>query len=520
MLTVNGRTPAAQYLRRSTEHQQYSFENQSDWNAHYEEAHGMEIVRTYSDVESGVNLRDGLEKLIEDVETSRADYRVILVYDVSRWGRFQDIDESAYYEYRCKRSGVAVHYCAEQFDNDSGFLSSLFKSIKRSMAGEYSRELSAKVFAGQVRLVRLGFHMCGASGYGLRRQLVDRDRNPKGLLAPREAKSIQSDRIILVPGPPDEVNVVKEIYSRYINGWDMARIARWINTRGLPSDTRTPWTNKRVQGILTNEKYSGTNVFNRQSAKVGCKAVYNPPERWVRCEGAFTPIVSREVFAQAQSTRLARCKKATDAELLSKLRALWQRTGTLSSHIVEGAPDIPCGKVYVDRFGSLTHAYALIGFIPKKYNFEYTSANRRALELCPGICNDIARQLRDKGASVDIESPSTHLRIESPFTNLRINGEFTAAVILAPARHKTKKPGKYQWIIRAKQWRGADVAVVVRLTPGDLEILDYYCFPTTEPLPETIKLLSRNDLAFDVFRFDTLDPLIQMSRHSRVGGSQ
>jgi DNA invertase Pin-like site-specific DNA recombinase len=150
----------------STEHQQYSIDNQSDWNTRYAEAHGMEIVRTFSDVESGVNIRDGLQSLLDEVEGGHAGYSVVLVYDVSRWGRFQDTDESAYYEFRCKRAGVAVHYCAELFENDGGFLSSLLKSIKRSMAGEYSRELSAKVFAGQSRLVRLGFHIVGVSGYG------------------------------------------------------------------------------------------------------------------------------------------------------------------------------------------------------------------------------------------------------------------------------------------------------------------------------------------------------------------
>src|SRR5260370_18261669 len=116
--SVNGPIRAAQYVRMSTEHQQYSIDNQSDWNRRYAEAHGMEIVRTHSDVESGLNIREGLRDLLDEVESGQGDYSVVLVYDVSRWGRFQDIDESAYYEYRCKRAGVAVHYCADQFEND------------------------------------------------------------------------------------------------------------------------------------------------------------------------------------------------------------------------------------------------------------------------------------------------------------------------------------------------------------------------------------------------------------------
>jgi len=84
-------------------------------------------------------------------------YAAVLVYDVSRWGRFQDTDEAAYYEFLCKQAGIPVHYCAEPFPNDSTVSSSILKALKRSMAAEYSRELGVKVYAGKKRLVRLGF---------------------------------------------------------------------------------------------------------------------------------------------------------------------------------------------------------------------------------------------------------------------------------------------------------------------------------------------------------------------------
>src|SRR3546814_15532228 len=83
----------------STEHQQYSTENQSEAMRQYAERRGIEIVRSYADEgRSGLRLdgRDALKQLIEDVQSGTADFTVILVYDVSRWGRFQDADESAY----------------------------------------------------------------------------------------------------------------------------------------------------------------------------------------------------------------------------------------------------------------------------------------------------------------------------------------------------------------------------------------------------------------------------------------
>ena len=81
----------------------------------------MEIVQEYSDLgRRGLNIagRDGLNQVMTDVEAKRTNLTSLLVYDVSRWGRFQDVGESAYYEYFLKRAGIRVHYCAEQFEND------------------------------------------------------------------------------------------------------------------------------------------------------------------------------------------------------------------------------------------------------------------------------------------------------------------------------------------------------------------------------------------------------------------
>src|ERR1700693_2505854 len=103
-------TLAAKYVRMSTEHQQYSIDNQADAISRYAREHNMEIVRTYTDSgKSGLTIhgRPGLRQLIADVEGGCPGFGAILVFDVSRWGRFQDVDESAYYEYRCRRAKIA-----------------------------------------------------------------------------------------------------------------------------------------------------------------------------------------------------------------------------------------------------------------------------------------------------------------------------------------------------------------------------------------------------------------------------
>ncbi|MGA8341148.1 MAG: recombinase family protein, partial [Candidatus Sulfotelmatobacter sp.] len=178
-------TPAAQYLRMSTDHQQYSLLSQTTAIRQYADVHGFTLMKTYEDPgKSGLSLkyRKGLGSLLHDVVSGDQLYKAILVYDVSRWGRFQDTDEAAHYEFVCKSAGVPVHYCAEPFTSDITMPNTIMKALKRVMAGEYSRELGVKVNRAKRIVAELGFRAGGAAGYGLRRMLLSGDGKRKRLL--------------------------------------------------------------------------------------------------------------------------------------------------------------------------------------------------------------------------------------------------------------------------------------------------------------------------------------------------
>ena len=170
------RYETSQYLRMSTDLQQYSLHNQADAIARYAGLTGFRIVKTYSDAaRSGLLLKNraGLKQLLEDVADGQFEFHAVLVYDVSRWGRFQDMDEAAHYEYLCKSAGAPVYYCAELFGNSNNLADFILKALKRMMAGEYSRELGEKVWQGLFNLASRGYRVGGPPGYGFRRQLID-----------------------------------------------------------------------------------------------------------------------------------------------------------------------------------------------------------------------------------------------------------------------------------------------------------------------------------------------------------
>ncbi len=505
---ASNRVRAAQYVRMSTEHQQYSTANQEDAIREYALRRGYEIVRTYADAgKSGLNVagREQLRRLIDDVQHGRADFQAILVYDISRWGRFQDADESAYYEYLCKQAGIEVHYCAEQFENDGGPTSTIIKSVKRAMAGEYSRELSSKVFKGQCRLIELGYRQGGTAGYGLRRMLINQAGEAKGTLARGEQKSLQTDRVILVPGPDEEVHMVQWIYDQFTKlGRRETEIAADLNAKGLVTDMGRPWTRGTVHQVLTNEKYIGNNVYNRRSFKLKKKHVHNTPEMWVRAEGAFDAVVSPEAFFMARGIIQERVRQFSDEEMLSRLKTLMKQHATLSSHLIDSADNLPSSASYRTRFGSLLQAYQLAGFQPDR-DYRYVEINRDLRALYPALVSDVMHRLDAAGATVTQDATSDLLLI---------NGEYSATMVLSRCRQTPA--GSLRWLIQIDRQLAPDITILVRMDAANEKPADYYLLPIMDIDTPRLLLCETNGAHLDTYQFHNLDYFTAMSTRRKI----
>ena len=267
------------------------------------------------------------------------------------------------------------------------------------MAGEYSRELSVKVFAGQCRLVELGFRQGGPAGYGLRRQLIDENRQYKAELRQGERKSLQTDRVVLALGPQDEVDQVRRIYSAFVNdGLSEQEIAICLNEEGILTDLGRQWSRSSVHQILTNEKYIGNNVFNRVSFKLKQRRVVNSRENWVRAKSVYPSIIDQALFDRARSIIDARSNHFTDEQLLSFLQTILQEEGSLSGLVIDERPDMPSSSAYRHRFGSLIRAYSLIGYTPDR-DYRFIEINRHIRAAYPQLLNDIVSGFQAAGGS-------------------------------------------------------------------------------------------------------------------------
>ena len=469
-MTADQTVPVAQYLRMSTEHQQYSLENQAAAIHRYADSNGFTVIQTYSDAaKSGLVLkrRPGLRQLLQDVVGGGATFRAILVYDISRWGRFQDTDESAHYEFLCKSAGVPVHYCAESFVNDGSMPSLIMKALKRSMAGEYSRELGVRVLSGQSRLARLGFKQGGLPGYGLRRMLVTGDRQPKQLLALRERKSIATDRVILVPGPAHEVQVVREIFRMLISERrTVYAIARELNRNGVQYLGDSPWDYQSVYAVLTSPKYAGCHVFGRTSSKLYTPMVRVPRSEWIVTPNAFEPIVDGATFDEAQRILWRRTFNKSNEDVLASLRVLLASEGRLSLTLIKNSPDLPSPSTYRHRFGSLRRAYELIGY-GRPGDFGSIDMRRRTRALRDDLLAQIVSLFPN---DVTVIRRGGRWR-----PRLRLRTGVTVAVVIARSIRVWKHT--VRWRIDPTSHERKLVTLLARLDEENRTILDLFVFP-------------------------------------------
>ncbi|NOJ40324.1 recombinase family protein [Bradyrhizobium australiense] len=363
----SGLVRAAQYLRMSSDHQRYSTESQQNAIGEYARQHGYEVVATYIDPgKSGLSLkgRGALKQLLKDALASQRCFDAVLVLDVSRWGRFQNPDQAAHYEFLCREAGVRVVYCAEPFGEDVAPITTIIKHLKRVMAGEYSRELSAKLCRAHLQQAQLGFRQGARLIYGFRRLLVDPARNPRQVLNEGQRKALNTDKVTVIPGPPEELAVIRRVFRLYVREHlTIPEIVSRLAKAGMKGFGDKPIGRSTIRHILSNELCIGRMTYNLTTKRLQGPTLKNPEHLWTRYS-AFEPIVPVSQFRKAQELLHLRSRPWDRETIMSSLRGLLVREGRLTQHLINKAPGVPSSEAVVNHFGSLHEAYAAVGYKP------------------------------------------------------------------------------------------------------------------------------------------------------------
>ena len=464
--------PAAQYLRMSTDEQQLSFAYQAAAISEYAARNAFTVIKSYEDAgRSGLTLkhRQGLAQLLHDVVSGEHPFKAVLVYDITRWGRFQDTDEAAHYEFVCKSSGTPVYYCAESFQNNSSPPTAIMKTLKRVMAAEYSRELSERLSRTKKILTENGFRAGGLAGYGLRRMLVSADGSHKQILHKGEVKNVETGRVILVPGPPNEVARVKEIYRLKICEKKSIRaMVLDFNRRGLKCCGK-PWNYDNVRDILRNRKYLGWAVWRQTTGPLGKRPVRVPEDQWIVNRKAFTPLIDQENYDRAQRVMNDRTRNKSNEQLLNALRKLLKKKGRISQSVMDRCKTLASASTYGHRFGGLRKAYALIGY----KEFPNNQGQSRMVHRLRGVeFSMFARIVRALKNEVEMvrERPGRRRVIH-------LKNGIRMSLLICQCR---RVPTGHRWVVKVNRFEKHLPTLVCRCTPNNRGVKDAYLMPCVD----------------------------------------
>ena len=110
---------------------------------------------------------------------------------------------------------------------------------------------------------------------------------------------------------PDEAQVVRWIFERYLAGDSLGKIAAGLERQGILSPTGKPkWNREAIDKLLSNEKYTGR-VLLQKTLSTGAVQIENNGlmERYLYT-GSHEAIISDEMFMAVQQEKLSRSKES------------------------------------------------------------------------------------------------------------------------------------------------------------------------------------------------------------------
>lgn len=483
------RRAVAYYRHSAQDRQENSVEIQQDQVRKFALEHGIEIIREFADKgKSGLSVegRDEFNEMIHGyVETGKEDFQYVLVLDVSRWGRFQETDLSAYYTGLCLQNGKQVVFTTIGFPKENDLLHGLHLSIERYRAASYSRELSGKVWKGCSKIASSGYWAGGSPPYGTRRLLLDEKRNPVRVLEHGEHKAIHNQRVTLTVGEDNEVETVNRIFILFGHeGKDADEIADVLNNEGIPSPGDSKWSESAIWTILKNEIYAGNMVWNKTSQKMKSPSHPNPETEWVKAEDAFDPIVPKDLFYLVQGIikgRLQeRLRRYSKEDMIARLKSLFDRYGMITSNLISGSPDMVSPSAYAHQFKSIDLAYQSM--------FSDIILQKR---------KEIVQMLQQGKA--DVAHVEDFIVIDNLFS-----------VSIQPT---VPLPQGYEacWIFHPDQRADVDLTIGVPLScPKKFDVLGYLAFPRVL-FRNKVRINSNDDRRLDMYGFPII-PLIEELR--------
>ena len=249
---------------------------------------GWDVVAEYVDeAESARSAnRPAFQDMIAASKNRVKPFDSILVWKLSRFARNRE--DSVIYKSLLKRRKISVVSMNEQVDESPA--GSLLEGIIEVIDEFYSANLSQDTMRGMKENAARGYRNGGRAPFGYKHVSATNGAATKSKLVPDER----------------EAPTVTKVFDLAVHGQGAREIANTLNSEGLRTRTGKHFAATGINGMLRNEAYVGTIVWNRRGMVSGRRQKKDDSEV-IRVPDSHTPIVDKDVFAQVQA--LVACRR-------------------------------------------------------------------------------------------------------------------------------------------------------------------------------------------------------------------
>ena len=292
---------AIAYLRKSTDLQETSLEQQKENILHFARTHSIKVIEFFAEEACGESVegRPQFRRMIECCKSKEL-FQYVLVYDVSRWGRFENPKEAVYWEVEAEKAGRRVIFISEGFKEES-IGTSITNFVKSAEASEYLKNIRRQTTRGMIYYAKDGYWMGGRPPYGYNRAIVESGRIIE-VLPEGKQKNIKGQKIKLVINK-EQARIIRIIFIMFTKqGMSVNSIVGHLNQSNYPPPRGHMWSKSSIWRILHNDAYIGTLIYNRENGhKRHGKHKYNPQDKWIIVENAHEPIIPKELWEMVKS---------------------------------------------------------------------------------------------------------------------------------------------------------------------------------------------------------------------------
>lgn len=274
---------AAAYVRVSTDDQmELSPDSQMEKIREYAAKNGLLLLSEYIFHDDGISgraaeKRPGFQQMIATAKDPSHPFDVIIVWKFSRFARNQE--ESIFYK-SILRSKCKVDVVSVSEPLIAGPFGSLIERIIEWMDEFYSVRLAEEV----------------------KRSMTVNAKNGSLQATPSFGYRVENRHLVIVP---EEAEIIREIFRRFISGDAMFRIAKDLSARGVRTHRGNPFENRTIDYILNNPVYLG----KLRWTPTGRTRRNFKNEDSIIADALHEPIIDAETWGAAQA-RCAELKKS------------------------------------------------------------------------------------------------------------------------------------------------------------------------------------------------------------------